>query len=209
MNTDKLIETLAADREAEMPPNTLLVLALVAGFLGAGVLFFSMLGPRGNFMASLASWRFVMKFVVSLTLAASAAFLAARAMRPEARRADLLLAAAPLLLIGMVTAEAVSVPAGIWWPRLVGHNATACMTFIPLFSLAPLVAMLLALKRTAPASPGWAGALAGLAAAGIGAAFYAAHCPDDSPFFVAVWYTLAVTIVTGIGAVAGRRLLAW
>jgi hypothetical protein len=209
VNTEKLIEALASDRETEMPPNRMLLAALLAGFVGAGLLFFSLLGPRGNFLDSLSSWRFVMKFVVSLTLALSAAILIARAMRPDARRLDTLLALAPLLLLGMVTAEVTNVPEAVWMPRLIGHNATACMVFIPLFSLAPLAALLLALRRSAPMAPVWAGALAGLAAAGLGAAFYAAHCPDDSPLFVAVWYTLAVTIVTGLGAVAGKRLLAW
>jgi hypothetical protein len=51
--------------------------------------------------------------------------------------------------------------------------------------------------------------VAGLVAAGIAATFYAAHCPDDSPFFVATWYTLATGIVVLIGTLAGRRWLRW
>ncbi len=57
--------------------------------------------------------------------------------------------------------------------------------------------------------PRAASALPELMAGGLGAAFYAAHCPDDSPLFVAVWYTLAIALVTGLGALAGRRLLRW
>ena len=44
---------------------------------------------------------------------------------------------------------------------------------------------------------------------GIAATFYAAHCPDDSPLFVAVWYPLAIAILTGLGALAGRFSLRW
>jgi hypothetical protein len=35
------------------------------------------------------------------------------------------------------------------------------------------------------------------------------HFPDDSPLFVAAWYTLAITFVSALGAVAGARLLRW
>jgi len=38
---------------------------------------------------------------------------------------------------------------------------------------------------------------------------YAAHCTDDSPLFVATWYTLAVTLLTVAGAFAGRRFARW
>ncbi|NJO33150.1 MAG: DUF1109 family protein, partial [Rhodospirillales bacterium] len=54
-----------------------------------------------------------------------------------------------------------------------------------------------------------AGAVAGLLASGLSAALYATHCPDDSPLFVAVWYTLAVGAVVVVGALAGRRVLRW
>ena len=50
---------------------------------------------------------------------------------------------------------------------------------------------------------------AGLAAAGVGAALYAANCTDDSPLFVGIWYPLAVAIVAASGAAIGRRWLAW
>jgi hypothetical protein len=36
---------------------------------------------------------------------------------------------------------------------------------------------------------------------------YAAHCTDDSPLFVATWYTLATALVTAIGALLGVRFL--
>ncbi|RTL73692.1 MAG: DUF1109 family protein, partial [Bradyrhizobiaceae bacterium] len=41
----------------------------------------------------------------------------------------------------------------------------------------------------------------------LGATLYASHCADDSPLFVATWYTLAAAFVTLIGAMAGRRVL--
>ena len=65
------------------------------------------------------------------------------------------------------------------------------------------------MRQGAPEKPGFAGAMAGIAASGIGATFYAANCTDDSPLFVALWYPMAIAIVAAIGYVAGRRLLRW
>ena len=38
---------------------------------------------------------------------------------------------------------------------------------------------------------------------------YASHCPELSPMFVLVWYTLGVLIPAGVGAVLGPWLLRW
>jgi hypothetical protein len=73
----------------------------------------------------------------------------------------------------------------------------------------PLAAALFCLRQGAPEHPARAGAATGLLAGAIGAALYATHCPDDSPLFVAAWYTLAIGIVAAIGAVSGSRLLRW
>jgi hypothetical protein len=43
--------------------------------------------------------------------------------------------------------------------------------------------------------------------AGLAATLYASHCTDDSPLFVATWYTVATALVRGIGALAGAKLL--
>lgn len=52
-------------------------------------------------------------------------------------------------------------------------------------------------------------AIAGLVSAGVGALLYALSCPDDSPFFIATRYSLAIAIVTGATAYVGNRLLRW
>jgi hypothetical protein len=90
-----------------------------------------------------------------------------------------------------------------------GHNAAFCLTFIPLLSLPPLIGFLLALRSGAPQRPALAGAAAGLAAGSIAAALYAWHCIDDSPLFIATWYTIAIAAVSAIGAGIGGRYLRW
>lgn len=69
--------------------------------------------------------------------------------------------------------------------------------------------MLAALRDGAPSRPRLAAALAGLLAGGIGATFYATHCIDDSPLFVAVWYGAGIAIMAALGSVLGGRLLRW
>ena len=115
----------------------------------------------------------------------------------------------PASLAAANLAELLAVPAAEWGQRLVGTNAIFCLKSIPFLAAAPLVAALLALRQGAPEHPALAGAAAGLFAGAIGAACYATHCPDDSPLFVAAWYSLAIGFVAAIGAAAGRRLLRW
>jgi hypothetical protein len=81
------------------------------------------------------------------------------------------------------------------------------MTAIPLMSLPLLAASLLGLRQGAPTRPALAGGVAGLMSAGLAATIYASHCTDDSPLFVATWYTLAAALMTAIGALAGSKVL--
>ena len=100
-------------------------------------------------------------------------------------------------------------PSSEWSARLVGTNSLACTTLIPLMGIAPLALFIAMLRYGAPSRPTLAGAIAGLAAGGIAATLYAAHCTDDSPLFVATWYTLAIAILTVAGALAGRAFARW
>jgi hypothetical protein len=83
------------------------------------------------------------------------------------------------------------------------------MTAIPLLSLPILAGALMGLRHGAPSRPALAGAVAGMLSAGLAATLYASHCTDDSPLFVATWYTAAAIPVVVIGALAGNRMLRW
>lgn len=212
MRTDDLIEALAKDRaDAGLKPPLALCYAIVGGALVAAVLFLTVLGYRPDIATAAETYRFLFKFVFTLTLAASAIWLVFNVMRPEAVPGLRLLAiaAAPVLLLMAVAAELLVMPSSTWGARLVGTNWWYCLTVIPSLSIVPLAAFLIALRRAAPASPGLAGALAGLSAGAIAATLYASHCTDDSPLFVMTWYSLAIGLVTVVGYFAGRRWLAW
>ncbi|MFN8722300.1 MAG: NrsF family protein, partial [Rhodospirillales bacterium] len=88
-------------------------------------------------------------------------------------------------------------------------NGLVCLTAVPALAALPLVAMLAALRHGAPSRPTISGAVAGLASGALAATAYAAHCTDDSPLFVALWYPAAIAIVTTAGALAGRVFARW
>jgi hypothetical protein len=209
MQTDDLIRALAADRRPRMPVGRGMAIALAAGLVVSAIGLFAVLGPRPDIADAAQTPRFLMKFVETLLLVAAAAFLTLRAARPGAGVPLYALAVPVGVLAAAVIAELILVAPGQWETKLVGSNSRVCLAAIPLLSLPLLAAALFALKRGAPANTALAGAVAGLLASGIGATLYAMHCPDDSPLFVATWYPIATAAVTGIGALAGSRLLRW
>lgn len=212
MRTDDLVHALAADRHAAQTSiERKFALAVAVGFAVSAATFWLTLGPRTDIAAAAATGRFDLKIVQVVLLAATAAALVLRLARPGAGTAlqTAMLAGVPALLAIAVIAELSVVPAAQWQATLVGTNWRVCLTAIPLLSLPLLTALLLALRHGAPTSRGTAGAAAGLVAGGLAAALYATHCTDDSPLFVATWYSIAIGAVAVLGAVLGRRLLRW
>lgn len=211
MKTDDLIRALAADtRRRPSGIGRMLVVAAVVSVAVAFVVFLATLGPRSDLAAAAATVRFNLKWIAALVLAGSALALLEAVARPDGdwRRA-LLLAAAPAMLGLAVAAEMAVLPAEAWPMAAIGKNALVCLTFIPLIGAGPLASFIWFLRRGAPVRPALAGAAAGLAAGGIAAGLYAFHCTDDSPFFVAIWYTTAIAGLTLAGAVAGRFATRW
>lgn len=212
MDTNELIKALAADTRRPGPSmNAVWLGGAIGALVLAGFVFSILLGPRPDIADAAETVRFLFKFVITITLAA-AAFAAMRvAAWPEAEPRKLLpyLGIAPALVVCGVGLELLVVPSDAWAARLVGTNSLVCLTYIPLIGLAPLALFLRVLRHGAPSRPALSGALAGLAAGGIAATFYAAHCPDDSPLFVATWYTIAILALTLLGAAGARWAVRW
>jgi hypothetical protein len=212
MDTESLIRGLAKDTPPSAPRLSMVLAgAFAAAAIAGGIVFFAMLGPRPDIALAAETPRFLFKFVLTVALVLTAALAFAALSRPGAPAAwaARLLLVAPLLALAAVLLELFLLPSDQWEARWMGTNSMLCMTFIPLIGLAPLAILLWAMRQGAPTRPRAAGALAGLLAGGIAATFYAAHCFDDSPLFVATWYTLAVVPLALVGAVAGGRLLRW
>ena len=212
MKTDDLITALAADTRVRAPGlRATWMLALAGAVLVAAAVFFATIGPRPDIAAAAETLRFVFKFVVTGALAAGTLFVLARLARPGASssRQWLALLVAPALLAVAIGLELVAQPAEQWAMLTAGKNSLVCLTYIPLIGAGPLAIMILALRRGAPSRPMLAGIVAGVLAGAIAASFYAAHCTDDSPMFVATWYTLAIGILAVLGGVAGRLFARW
>ncbi len=210
MQTDRLIDTLARDVDhRQRPVGVTLAIALLLAAPVSMALFMATLGVRDDVMTAMHNPFFDLKFVVTLTLAIAAIAVSVHLARPETSlRGWGWLLVVPLALVGVgIAAEWMLPQQRPWLVRMIGNNAPTCVVAIPAFSIPLLVAALLALRRGAPARPALAGAMAGVLAAGLGATLYASHCADDSPLFVALWYSIAVAFVAGVGAIAGHRML--
>ncbi len=210
METDQLIRTLAADNPYRARPvGFVLALALLSAAPVSVAMFFAGLGMRPDIMTAMHNPFFDLKFVVTLALAISAITISLHLSRPEATlRGWVWLLLIPVgLLVGGIASEMMLPQRLPMMTRLVGSNSRVCLTAIPLMSLPLLAAALIGLRHGAPARPAVAGAIAGLLSAGLAATLYASHCTDNSPLFVASWYTTATALVTAIGALAGSRVL--
>lgn len=210
MKTEHLISALAADREAPGPRvGQAMGMALAAGMIVSLAVFFVALGFRPDIASALGTWRFDAKLAIIGVAVVAAVLDCIRSTRPETLRAPVLSLIAVGLLAAVVAVELAVVPSSSWLSRMIGSNAVMCLLSIPFLSLAPLIALLWAMRTAAPASPVRAGAAIGVLAAACGSALYATHCFDDSPLFVATWYLLAAVPVVGLGAMAGNRVLKW
>ena len=211
MQTDELIKAISADaRNTSRSMKAGWLIALVLALLVAAAVFFALIGPRDDIAAAAQTWRFLFKFVFTIALAATALRAIGALSRPATSMASMaLLLVAPALMGMALLVEVVTVPSALWTTRMVGSNISLCLTFIPLIGIGPLAIFLVALRHGAPTRPGLAGAVAGVLAGGVAATFYAAHCFDDSPLFVATWYSLAIAGLAGVGALAAPRVARW
>lgn len=211
MKTDDLIKVLAADDAPKDNVASRIMRALPLALALSAAAFFAGMGLRENMSQPDVARAVLTKLAMTLPLAVAGFACAWRAIQPGTLPgARVWLFLLPLAVLGAALALDMQ-RNGLeqFWPRLFGQNYWRCLIAIPLFSLAPLAALLHAFRAGAAIAPDRAGALAGLAAAGLGASLYALHCTDDSPLFVLAWYSLASAITAGLGAIVGRRLLAW
>ena len=212
MKTDKLIQAIAADNATRsVSVERWLAMAIFPGIVISAIMFALMLGPRSDIARVSGEFQFLFKFVVTLTLAFTATWLACNLARPgvDTKLTALALLTAPVILGLAVLAEFTAVEPAMRASKLFGSTWLSCVTFIPILSAPILAATLIALRHGAPTRPALSGAVAGLIAGGFGATIYAAYCVEDSPFFLATWYTLAIMGVAIVGGLIGARVLRW
>lgn len=210
-NTNSLITSLAREAGERRDRGGVafqrsLLLAIVGALAIAVVLTFLIFGVSATLTTTMRSAPFQHKVASALLLAAGGFCLVQRAGRPEARNMPL-----PALLPGIIVLALGGATDVSGLPVLgrSGLSVPTCVGAIVFVSLPALALILWVLRAGAATRPTLAGAAAGLLAGALGAAAYALACKNDGGVFVAVWDSAGILIVAGLGALAGRRGLAW
>jgi hypothetical protein len=208
MKTDDLIGLLARDLDTQpVSSASLLWRWLPLAALAAAGLFLALLGLRSDITQSSVVYPTALKLGFGVLIATIAGIGAFRLVRPDASVSLSVMALVPVAaLVGSVLVldrSWMNQPMAQW------TSVLRCITFIPVIALLPLAAFLHAMREGAVMQPAAAGALAGLASAGLAMLAYGLNCTEDSPLFVGLWYSLAAAITAGVGAIAAKRTLVW
>ena len=212
MRTEDLIRVLSADarpvRRMASPVQRALLWLLPS--LAYALLVALVVGLRPDIEAKLTQSRFTIEVVAALLTglcAAVAAFGTGSPGRPPRLR---LLPLAPLLV------WLASLGEGCWrsWLALGGAGLAVspdliCFPSIVLVGVIPGALMFAMIRRDAPLAPVVSMALAALAAAALGAAVLRLFHIQDASVMVLLWQFGSVALITGLGALGGRRTLRW
>lgn len=212
LTTEELIATLVADLPTrQAAPRVWLSAAVLASAAWASVALTLTIGVRPDFAIVAGTAPFIFKFVVTITLAATALAVVRGSLSPgfPSMPAPLLLLIGPVLLAAAVFIELQTMDSSLWAMAATGKNRLLCLVAIPALGIIPLGILILVLRRGAPTRPTLAGLYAGTLAGGIAATAYALYCTDDSALFMATCYTPAIAALAGLGAALGTRLLRW
>ena len=209
MKTDDLIRRLATEsaRRRRWSLEARLAVAAIRGLAIVLAMVLAGLGIRPDFGGTLSTPTGALKVVGAIAIAAAAFRVACRLARPGTPALCPLSAAFISVLAAATAIAFASSGAGLRLGVPLSF-VLSCTEKIFLLALLPLVAALVALRAGAPTHPTAAGAVAGLLAGGLAAAGFAVSCPMDDPGFVVVGYGAAILLLSAIGALAGRRLLA-
>jgi hypothetical protein len=213
MQTDDLISLMSASNQ---PVDTgwlrraTWLCALAALAVTAGLVLLT-LGARPDLASAWMTLPVIAKAALGASVAAIALALFQSSLRPGLKPARRLpRAAVPLLLAaGWALFTLIQAPVEQWSGLIFGRYWRACLIAVPLYALLPLAVLLLLARRGAPVDGVLTGACAGLASAGLATVAYSLHCPDDAAPFLATWYTLAIAVVTGLGALILPRISRW
>jgi hypothetical protein len=187
---------------------------LISAGLGAAFAFVAMvltLGIRTD-LSELRPWLFVAakSIFAGAIIGISLANLTRIARPGGERRVSLALGLVPFggALIAAIGSLAI-IPFSDWKAMIFGEYWVLCLACIPLNAIVPFAAIVWSMRQLAPTNLTLAGAMAGRSAGGISAFVYALHCTDDSFPFIALWYSLTITLCAVLGGVLGRQLLRW
>lgn len=213
MKTDDLIAMLATNE----PPSDRKALLLGAlGLVAVGVFlsflivyFLLHLNPAlGTIVSSLWFW---VRFAFVASLAGLSWWALRRLGQPglagKVRWWPLLLPFAALAALAAFLL--MQAPSDARISMLLGISWQTCSMTIALVSLPLFVASIVIVRNFAPTRLRFTGAVLGLFSGAMAALVYTLHCPELSPAFLVVWYSVGMLIPAFVGAFVGERLLRW
>ncbi|KPF78501.1 hypothetical protein IP88_03630 [alpha proteobacterium AAP81b] len=214
---DPLIDALVADLAPVRPRRWWREAALLAGAVVVEAFMVAeIFGMRPTTADALMAPAFMWK-TASLTLVAiigaAAALLSLDPAVTGGRRIRWLWGALALLLPVALAAgwliDAGAAGSEALLHRLDWRAGLGCVRHVVMTALPMLLVLAVVIRRGAPTNPERTAAAAGLAAAGLSAAGFVLSCPHDDPLYVAVWYGLAVALITGVSRLLLPRLIRW
>jgi hypothetical protein len=182
------------------------LVVVIAGGVAAAAAMAATIGFRTDLALAFESGRIVAKYAFMLTVLVLSAHLYVRLSRPGRRLTDeivvLLLPMAFIWIAAFIQLMLYGEPGPA---VLFGEKANwiLCVILVPLYAIVPFALLTYVLRKSAPTDIPGAGIAVGLFSTAIAATIYAAHCPCDTPVFVAIWYPLAFTV----GGIAGRWIV--
>ncbi|OGB00502.1 MAG: hypothetical protein A3E25_08100 [Burkholderiales bacterium RIFCSPHIGHO2_12_FULL_69_20] len=211
MRTERFIEFLAC--QAGPAPRrvvaTRLGTAITVGLLASAVMAVRTLGLNPGLADG--GVGLTIKLTYVLAMVAAATWFAARMSRPAMHwgRPVLALALVVFCMAALAVVASTIEPESLRIGRLLGRTWVSCPWLVALLSAPALIAALWAMRGLAPTHLHLGGFAAGLLAGAVGTLGYTLHCPELTPEFVLVWYTLGMLTTAGVGAVLGPHALRW
>ncbi|SRR5258708_15870204 len=213
MTTDQLIALLVADLRPVDPRGVLhaVIIALAVGLAAA----LGVMTSTFAFPPELLDGR-NLEFLSIKLLFASAVVATTAVLLPQLARPGATMHRTPALILMPFVVLAVSAAVALatahssaWAGMIVEKDSVRCLPAILLLAILPFTALVWALRVGAPTDRIRAGAIAGLAAGGLGAFACAFPCAEQSLSSIALWYGLPIGICAAIGAKLGPNLLRW
>jgi hypothetical protein len=213
MKTRDLVSRLTADLE-RIEPNALvrrIGRALARGLLASTGLLVVLYGIRGDMPAMLVIPLFWAKLAFPLAIIVPAVKLTELLGQPGAPvKLAWLRTVTPIITLWLVTVLVLlATPRGYRLQLMLGATWRVSTLNIVLLSLPSLAVVMQAMKGLAPTNPALAGAGVGLLAGAQGVLVYTLYGVEMSVPFWSVWYVLAITLTTALGALIGHRWLQW
>ena len=215
MNTDDLVTVLSREdpRPSVFGPTTTVVIAAVAAL--AVVLIFSVvwLNPRTDLVAALVAdnHMVLLKFGFNLAIVAAALPIVRDLATPgQGLGWGSVVVGVPFVVVVILAlSELGALPVREWTHHIDHASWFACLWQIPTLALPAFAILAIGMRGLAPTDLVRAGIYIGVVSGGIGGVGYVLHCQDNSLAFVAIAYTLAISEMAILGAVAGPRVLRW